>query len=369
MPTPVTIDALTLCRFRNHALTRIAPGRTPMVVLTGPNGAGKTNVLEALSLLAPGRGLRGAALSDMAMAGAAGPAGAAGALAVLADVRADPALPAVAIKAQAVENAPDRRRLMVNGAPAPVSSLSQWLSVLWLTPAMDRLFADAASVRRRFLDRLVLALFAGHGHHASRYEAAMRARTRLLTDARPADPHWLSGLELQMADHGGALADGRRRMVAALSQRLECSAPSAFPRAILSLAGDEHGIDWADALRRSRAADAAAGRATRGPHRVDLAVVHADKAMPAAQASTGEQKALLVAVLLAHAALAAEQNGRIPLLLLDEAAAHLDSGRRHALFDHLLALGGQSWLTGTDRRLFPDLATGFALFDGALAAG
>lgn len=363
MPEPVTIHALTLVRFRNHRLTRLAPGQAPLVVLTGANGAGKTNVLEALSLLAPGRGLRGAAIADMAMSGSE--AG----FAVQAEVGNDSGLPAVAIKAHAEPHAPERRRLMVNGAPAPVSSLSQWLSVLWLTPAMDRLFAETPGQRRRFLDRLVLALFPDHGRHASRYEAAMRARTRLLTDNRMSDPIWLAGLEQQMAEHGSALADARRRMVAALSEQLKGAAPSAFPRAGIALACDEVGVDWSDVLRRTRDADAAAGRATRAPHRVDLAVTHADKAMPAAQASTGEQKALLVAIVLAHAALAAERTGRLPLLLLDEAAAHLDASRRTALFDHLLALGGQTWLTGTDRALFPDLATGFALLDGSLAQG
>lgn len=360
MPTPVAIHALGLHQFRNHAATRLVPGAAPLVVLVGANGAGKTNVLEALSLLAPGRGLRGAALSDMAMAGSDG------SFAVQADLCPDPALPTVPMRAFATADAPDRRRLAVNGAPAPLSSLAQWLSVLWLTPAMDRLFADAAAQRRRFLDRMALALFPDHGRNASRYEAAMRSRTRLLTDRQAADPHWLAALEQQMADHGAALADGRRRMIAALGQLLLAAPAGAFPRAEVALAGDEPGVDWTAALRAARPADAAAGRATRGPHRVDLAVLHADKAMPAAQASTGEQKALLIAILLAHATLAAERTGRVPLLLLDEAAAHLDTARRQALFDQLLGLGGQCWLTGTDRSLFPDQAAAFDVADGTV---
>jgi DNA replication and repair protein RecF len=350
MPTPVAIHALALQQFRNHRQSRLEPGAAALVVLAGPNGAGKTNVLEALSLLAPGRGLRGAALPDMAMAAGSGGDGS---LAVQAMLAPEPDLPLVAIRAFTMADAPDRRRLLVNGAAAAVASLAQWLSILWLTPAMDRLFADTASARRRFLDRMALALFPDHGRHASRYEAAMRARNRLLAGPEPADPHWLSALEAQMAEHGAALADGRRRLVMALGARLDEAPRGAFPRASLALSGDLPGADWPRMLAAVRGADAAAGRATMGPHRVDLAVTHADKAVPAAQASTGEQKALLIAILLAHAALTAAETARTPVLLLDEATAHLDSRRRHALFDQLLALGGQSWLTGTELALFP----------------
>jgi DNA replication and repair protein RecF len=363
VPHPVHLLSLTLRGVRNHRDTRLDPGSAPLVVLAGPNGAGKTNILEAISLLAPGRGLRGASLSEMAMAGGDG------SLALAALLSPDPALPPLSVKAFTTPEAPDRRRLTINGAVAAAASLPDWLSVLWITPAMDRLFADAAAQRRRFLDRLALALFPAHGRHASRYEAALRARGRLLAEGRP-DPAWLTALEAQMSEHGTALADGRRQLVAVLSARLDRTAPGAFPMARLALAGDSPDADWPRLLSAARAADAVAGRATRAPHRVDLAVTHADKDMPAAQASTGEQKALLVGILLAHADLAADRTGRVPLLLLDEAAAHLDPDRRRALFGRLLALGGQAWLTGTEMPLFDGLpeASRFAVAGGAVTA-
>lgn len=363
MARPVHILSLTLSTFRNHQLTRIATD-APLVVLTGPNGAGKTNILEALSLLAPGRGLRGAALRDIAAAG--GPGG----FAVQASIRTDPDLPPLEARSFAEPQAPDRRRLLLNGAAAPLSALAEWLSILWLTPAMDRLFTEAASGRRRFLDRLVLALHPGHGSHASRYDAAMRARSRLLQGTDRPDPLWLDALEAQMASHGTALADARRTTVQALAAAIAARADSSFPRATLQLAGDQPDADWAALLAASRAQDTAAGRVTRGPHRVDLAVSHADKAMPAAQASTGEQKALLTAILLAHAELVAERTGRVPLLLLDEAAAHLDPDRRTALFARVAALGGQCWTTGTDASLFAGLdAAHWTVADGAVRPG
>ena len=199
MPAPVHLLSLALRDFRNHRATRIAPGAAGFVVLTGPNGAGKTNILEAASLLAIGKGLRGAALSQMAAAQGNG------GFSVEAELAPDPALPPVAIASRTDPAAPERRQLRVNGAPAALSTLAEWCSILWLTPAMDRLFADTASARRRFLDRLVLALNPAHGGHASRYEAAMRARTRLLTGDAPPDPHWLDALEREMEEHGAAI--------------------------------------------------------------------------------------------------------------------------------------------------------------------
>ncbi len=346
-------------------MTRIAPGAAPFVLLTGPNGAGKTNVLEALSLLVVGRGLRGQALGQMALAGGEG------GFQVRAELVPDAALPPVVLKTGTLPDAPERRRLSVNGANAPLSALGEWNAQLWMTPAMDRLFAEAASARRRFLDRLVLALSPGHAGHATRYDAAMRARTRLLTADAPADPAWLGGLEAQMAEHGAALAEARSLTVRALDAALAAVPDGAFPRPSLALEG-EPPADLAAALRAARAVDRAAGRATVGPHRSDLAVTHADKAygvgaMPAALASTGEQKALLIAILLAHAALVAERSGRAPLLLLDEAVAHLDPERRLALFARLATLGGQVWLTGTDAALFEGLeAARFDVRDGAV---
>jgi len=345
-PVPARLLSLSLQDMRNHAAARLEPGDAAFVLLVGPNGAGKTNILEALSLLSVGRGLRGAALGEMARVG--GPGG----FLLQAGLGGEGGLPPVLLRTGASAAAPERRLLRINGAAAPLAALSDWLSLLWLTPAMDRLFQDGASARRRFLDRLVLALDPAHAGHATRYEAAMRARTRLLTADRPADPGWLSALEAQMAAHGTALCAARADTVASLGGRLEALPESEFPRPVLALEGDDRAEDLAAALRANRAADRAAGRALVGPHRTDLAVVHAEKAMPAARASTGEQKALLTAIILAHAELVAGRTGRTPILLLDEAAAHLDGDRRAALFQRLGALGGQAWLSGTDDASF-----------------
>lgn len=334
------IARLSLSSFRSYADALIKPG-PGLVILTGENGAGKTNLLEAVSLLTPGRGLRGAPLSEMARQG--GP----GSFTVAARLYDD-----VEIGTGTLPAAPERRIVRINGAAAPANALAERMSVLWLTPAMDRLFTEAASGRRRFLDRLVLALEPGHAHHAARYEAAMRARTRLLTADEPADPAWLAALELQMRDHGAALAEARARTVEALSARIAGEADSIFARAGLSLEGWHKGQDWP--LQANRQRDAAAGRATEGPHRQDLRVIHAGKGQAAALCSTGEQKALLIGLILAHGALVAERVGRPPVLLLDEVAAHLDPRRRAALLDRLAASGGQVWMTGTEPALFAD---------------
>ncbi|WP_445191042.1 DNA replication/repair protein RecF [Sphingomonas sp. Tas61C01] len=329
---------LVLTDFRNHAALTLAPG-PGFVVLTGANGAGKTNILEAVSLFAPGRGLRRASLGDMARAD--GPGGF-GVAAAIADE--------VEIATGALASAPERRIVRIQGAAATANTLADWLTILWLTPAMDRLFVEPAGERRRFLDRLTLALHPAHAHHAARYEAAMRARTRLLTDDAPADPDWLAALETQMAEHGAALAAARDETVTLLAARLADRADADFPSAGLALEGWVE-TDLAEALRRNRARDAAAGRALVGPHRVDLVVTHLDKARAAALASTGEQKALLLGIVLAHAELVADRTGRRPILLLDEVAAHLDPDRRAALFDRLAGLG-QVWMTGAEEALF-----------------
>ena len=327
---------LDLTDFRSYADAAIAPG-PGFVLLSGDNGAGKTNVLEAVSLLTPGRGLRAAPLSEMARIGGSGGFSVA---AKLDDTD---------LGTGTMPAAPERRQVRVNGAPAAVNSLSEWLSVLWLTPAMDRLFAGTAGERRRFLDRLVLALEPGHAHHASRYEAAMRARTKLLAGEHP-DGDWLAALEQAMAEHGAAIADARSRAVSALAERLAAATDPDFPSASIALDGWA-GEDLAAALGSNRARDAAAGRATQGPHRQDLAVSHLAKAMPAARCSTGEQKALLLGIVLAHADLVADRRGAPPILLLDEVAAHLDSGRRAALFARLEGRG-QIWMTATESALF-----------------
>ncbi|WP_420140266.1 DNA replication/repair protein RecF [Sphingomonas sp.] len=347
----MAVRRLALTDFRNHRDLLIEPG-AGLVVLTGENGAGKTNVLEALSLLAPGRGLRGAALSDMARGD--GPGG----FAVHARLSGD-----IEIGTGASATAPERRQVRINGAEAAAAALGERLALLWLIPAMDRLFAESAGGRRRFLDRLVLAREPGHAQHATRYEAAMRARNKLLAEPDGADPAWLTALEAGMAAHGAAIAEARRRTVTALAERLRAQAPGPFARGDIMLtgwtpAGDMAEPALAEELRRGRGRDAGAGRALAGPHRSDLAVTHLDKGMAAALCSTGEQKALLLGLLLAHADLVAAWRGARPILLLDEVAAHLDPLRRRALFERLAEAGGQVWMTGTEPAPFADTPPG-----------
>jgi DNA replication and repair protein RecF len=336
------IARLVLTDFRNHAALTLEPG-PGFVVLTGENGAGKTNILEAVSLLAPGRGLRRAGLSEVARQGGPGGFGVAARLGHGAEL-------ATGTRA----DAPERRLVRVNGAGATANALPEWITVLWLTPAMDRLFTEPAGERRRFLDRLTLALEPAHGVHATRYEAATRARNRLLAEERAPDPQWLAAIEARMAEHGGAIDAARGRTVALLGQRLAGQPAGTFARAGLALTGwrgDEARL--LAELRSGRARDAAAGRTLAGPHRSDLAVMHLEKGQAAALASTGEQKALLLGLVLAHAELVAERTGQPPVLLLDEVAAHLDPVRRAALFARL-AGRGQVWMTGTEDALFAD---------------
>jgi len=337
----VPVTRLHLTDFRNYADAVLEAG-DGFVLLSGDNGAGKTNILEAVSLLAPGRGLRGAPLSEMARSD--GPGG----FSVAAR------LEETEIGTGTLATAPERRQLRINGAPAAVNSLSEWQAILWLTPAMDRLFTGPAGDRRRFLDRLVLALEPGHAHHSARFEAAMRARNKLLAEPDRADPDWLAALETQMAEHGAEVSAARTRTVANLAEVLAGPGEDHFPRAVIALDGaaDAH---LGNLLFANRARDAAAGRATEGPHRQDLAVFHAAKAQPAARSSTGEQKALLLGLVLAHADLIAARRGAPPILLLDEVAAHLDPARRSALFSRLDGRG-QVWMTATEHSLFDGIA-------------
>ena len=348
------VSRLTLTDFRSYASATVEPG-PGFVLLFGENGAGKTNLLEAVSMLTPGRGLRGAALFEMARQAGSG------AWAVAAS------LGETDIGTGTLPSAPERRQVRINGAPASVNSLSEWLSVLWLTPAMDRLFTGSAGDRRRFLDRLVLALEPGHAHHSTRYDAAMRARNKLLADERW-DEAWLASLELAMDEHGSEIAQARSRTAVALNSRLSDAPEDEFARAAIGVEGWESG-DLGAALHASRARDAAAGRATEGPHRQDLAVVHRAKAMPAAQSSTGEQKALLLGLVLAHADLVADRRGEPPILLLDEVAAHLDPRRRAALFARLEGRG-QVWMTATEAALFDGIgaASRFYVQPGQITA-
>ena len=338
----MAVTRLTLTDFRNHGSALLTPG-PGFVVLSGDNGAGKTNILEAVSLLVPGRGLRGANLADMARKD--GP----GAFAVSA--RTD----AIDIGVGTQPTAPERRIVRINGATVSASALAEWLAIVWLTPAMDRLFMDGAGDRRRFLDRLVLATSPHHARHASRYEAAMRQRNRLLAGDAPPDPDWLAALEAQMAEHGTAIAAARNALVERLNAVIETRPEGPFARAGVTLEGWDDTGGLAAELKSSRARDAAAGRTLVGPHRMDLGVTHLGKGQPAARCSTGEQKALLLGIVLAHADLVAATSGQRPILLLDEVAAHLDPGRRAALFGQLADGGGQVWMTGTEASLFAGL--------------
>ena len=342
------VTRLSLNDFRNHRDALIEAGEG-FVLLSGPNGAGKTNVLEAVSLLTPGRGLRQVPIAEMARGG--GPGG----FAVAARLEDD-----TDVGTGTTAAAPERRQVRINGAPAAVNSLSERLAVLWLTPAMDRLFTESASGRRRFLDRLTLALEPGHAHHAARYEAAMRSRNKLLAESLDADADWLAALEAQMDDHGQAIGEARVRTVDALTESMAAHPDDDFPRASLALEGWANG-DLAATLLASRSRDAAAGRTTEGPHRQDLIVTHAAKSQPASRSSTGEQKALLLGLVLAHADLVTERRRAPPILLLDEVAAHLDPDRRAALFARLEGRG-QVWMTATEAALFDAIGPGASRF-------
>ena len=342
----MSLTRLTLSQFRNHAETRLDDPRQ-FNLLVGENGAGKTNVLEAISLLAPGRGLRRAPLVEMAARGS--DAG----FAVAAELEGGE----LALGTASRPETPNRRAVRVNGAEKPATALAEWLSLAWLTPAMDRLFAEGASARRRFLDRLVLARDPGHARQAARYDTALRDRNRLIAEAAEPDPAWLDAIEAQLAVHGAALVSARRALVADLGQALAALPDQPFARPALAYDSETPADETAlvAALRQGRARDRAAGRTLTGPHRDDLTVTLAAKAMPAAAASTGEQKAMLVSIVLAHAELGRSEAGsgdRSRLILLDEIAAHLDPLRREALFDRLAQSGAQVWMTGTESAPF-----------------
>ncbi|CAM5515058.1 DNA replication and repair protein RecF [Aquamicrobium terrae] len=357
----VHISRLTLTNFRNYAALSVdlAPGA---VVLTGDNGAGKTNLLEAVSLLTPGRGLRRAPYAEVARESGDG--------GFALHARLDgPAGPAdIGTGVAGAEAGETGRRVRINGAPArSAEDMLEWLRVVWLTPAMDALFTGPAGDRRRFLDRMVLAIDAGHGQRALDYEKAMRGRNRLLAESSR-DGAWFDAIETQMAETGTAIAAARAelvRLLAAMIERLPGDGP--FPQADIGLAGELEAavgtmpaVDAEERFRRALAAgrerDRAAGRTLEGPHRSDLVVRHRPKGMPAELCSTGEQKALLVGLVLSHARLTGEMSGLAPILLLDEIAAHLDAGRRAALFSILEELNCQAFMTGTDAALFSSLA-------------
>ncbi|MEN9682283.1 MAG: hypothetical protein RLZZ427_34 [Pseudomonadota bacterium] len=337
----MALDRISLTDFRNHRTTRL-DGTAQFNLLVGENGAGKTNVLEALSLFAPGRGLRRAALVDMPAHGGSG------GFAISAELRAADLGDSVRIGTGVRREKPGRRVVQVNGAEAPAVRLGEWLSLGWLTPAMDRLFAESAGSRRRYLDRLVLAVEPGHARTAARAEGALRERNRLLADEAQPDPRWLDALEAQFAEAGATVAQARARLVDRLSAALAAlpDAPFARPKLGYQPGGPLDPAELAADLAAGRGRDRAAGRTLIGPHRDELNVTMAGKNQPAAECSTGEQKAMLIAITLAHAGLL--DAARPGLLLLDEVAAHLDPVRRMALFDRLRAGGAQIWLTGTE---------------------
>lgn len=357
---------LRLSNFRNYDGLALDPAAQVMV-LTGANGAGKTNLLEAISFLSPGRGLRRARLRDVLRKEAA--ADEAAGWAVAATVRGPGGPVKLGSSLSRTEQGRDKRLARLDGQTVSPSSLSQVIGVQWLTPQMDRLFLEGPSSRRRFLDRLVLGLDPDHGRRVGAYERSLRERAKLLRDGG-GDPAWLSALEARMAADGVAVAAARREALTRLQRFLSSTTGHSaghstghFPKASLAIEGrieswlDEHPAvevesRFAALLAASRHHEGTAD----GPHRSDLAVHHLDKDMPAALCSTGEQKALLIAVMLANAKAEAERRGAAPILLLDEVAAHLDSERREALFVEILALGGQAWLSGTDRNLFEPLS-------------
>jgi len=367
-----SIRRLALTEFRCYAAARIEVEPQP-VVLSGPNGAGKTNLLEAISFLAPGRGLRRARLGEIDRRGGSG------AWAVSALLTTSEEAIQLGTGRDATSENGERRLLRIDGAPAKSqATLSRLVNMVWLTPQMDRMFIEGASGRRRFLDRLVFGFDPEHSARLSAYERALRERAKLLRDGG-GDAAWLAALEDEMAAQGVAIAAARAQCVSRLDAA--CStASSAFPRARLAMSGEvESWLDEMpalaaeDMLRRrlegQRRIDAESGVSTIGPHRADLAVQHADTGMDAALCSTGEQKALLLAILLAQAKLLAAQRGAPPVMLLDEVAAHLDAARRTALFAEIVALRTQAWLTGTDLALFDslrDAAQFFAVADARI---
>jgi DNA replication and repair protein RecF len=353
------ITHLTLTDFRSYDRAELrAGGRS--VFLWGQNGAGKTNLLEAVSLLSPGRGLRGAAIAELGRRAPGEAEGRAWSVSVLLE---DELRLGTGVEAPGAA----RRLVRIQGEGVPPARLSDHLRLVWLTPAQDRLFLEGSSERRRFLDRLAFAAEPEHAVHAAAYEKAMRERTRLLNDP-PADPAWLAALEAQAASSGAQVAAARARTLASLQGEIDERSGRPFPQAALSLTGEWEGRALAgqgaaeiepalaDALARSRDRDAAAGRALSGPHRGDLQVIHREKDRPAAECSTGEQKALVLNLVLAQAArLSRAESAPNPILLLDEVAAHLDAVRRAGLFDEIEALGLQAFLTGVDEQLFEHL--------------
>ncbi len=363
------IRSLKLHSFRSYQELGLSGLHSGLLVFSGRNGAGKTNILEAVSLLSPGRGLRGAKLAEIQR-------------------RDDDSPWAVAAEVQTGQEAvrlgtgldPERlsdkekRVVRVNGRTAKGQSfLADYLSIVWLTPQMDRLFLESSRERRRFLDRLVFGFDPGHSGRVVRYENAVAQRSRLLREGR-GDSSWLAALEQLIAETGTAIAAARLDFVSRLQSACEDSRHAPFPEVRISITGFleemllthkalETETLFRERMLESRERDAVSGGMRSGPHKSDMNVVYFEKDMPAAQCSTGEQKALLTGIVLAHARVIAAERGEPPLLLLDEVAAHLDEGRRAALYDILHRLGAQVWLTGTDLGLFEGVKQSTQFFD------
>jgi DNA replication and repair protein RecF len=369
--TPARILRLSLTNFRSYRAASLTTGERP-VVLVGPNGAGKTNILEAISFLLPGRGLRRATLEEVAFNEGDG------SWAISAEVEGALGLATLGtgIEAPHGDERPSSRICRIDREPAgSAADFAEHLRIIWLTPAMHGLFTGPASDRRRFLDRLVLAVDASHSSRVSALERSLRSRNRLLEDAR-ADTHWLDAIEHETAELAVAVAALRAETVGRLRTALTASqgAATSFPFAEIALNGwmedatatqaaSEVEQRYREILRDNRGRDAAAGRTLDGPHLTDLHVVYGPKGIPASDASTGEQKAILIRLVLAHGALLAGMTGHAPVLLLDEVVAHLDPGRRRALFEALAELGAQVWMTGADPQAFADIARAAQIVD------
>jgi DNA replication and repair protein RecF len=364
--TAAAVRRLTLSNFRSYRAASLDISRN-LVVLTGPNGAGKTNLIEAVSFLVPGRGLRRATLEEVAFS--EGDGGSNGAWAVSAEVEGMLGLATLGtgVEPPGPGDLARSRQCRVDREPVPsAAAFADHLRVIWLIPAMDQLFMGPASERRRFLDRLVLAVDAEHTGRVAALERSLRSRNRLLEEARP-DPHWLDAVEHETAELAVAVAAMRAETVRRLQGALAGRRDEAFPSAEIALDGwmerlipDYPAVEIEDryrsVLKDNRARDAAAGRTLDGPHLTDLRVVYPGKAIAAADASTGEQKALLIGLVLAHAGLISEMTGFAPVLLLDEVVAHLDPARRAALYDALSRLDAQVWMTGADAVVFAEVA-------------
>lgn len=343
----LSLSALTLSHFRSHKVARLELDPRPVAIF-GPNGAGKTNILEAVSLFSPGRGLRRSSAQDMTRRPEVVGWKLSGVLHSLQQVH----------EVETWSEGGAARQVKIDGKAAPQTALGRIARVLWLIPSMDRLWIEGAEGRRRFLDRMTLSFIPDHAQVSLDYEKAMRERNRLLKDM-VRDAHWYSALELRMAETGAAIHANRTRALVELAEA-QAGAQTAFPAADLTLEPGEMGMpdtveDMRIALAEGRTRDLAAGRTLMGPHRADLYGVYAAKSVPAKDCSTGEQKALLVSLILANARALTRDFGAPPLLLLDEVAAHLDADRRAALYDEICALGAQAWMTGTETNPFDSL--------------